>query len=174
MGAIFTLDARGGVRSRPGLIALVLTLSSITLAQGSTSIVFNGTSQGAQAVLPDTPPYSALTIGRLETHISNFSLRASQRQYVAAFAGGILLYIQENTDNLAVTDFQEAGSPTNVISLSGRSDILIRFQKVSGSKAQLEIWNSDGTGYAVSGSYAVSSGTRSWSGEFDIGYSNPA
>ena len=142
-------------------------------AQGTNSLVLNGSSQGAIANLPNSSPYNAIGNVRLDVRVTNLQLNIGTRQRIFAAAGAILCAILENTNTLSLTDFLEAGSPTVTVDLTGRTDISIRFQKVAGGLAQMAVCNSDGTNCSLSGTYNVSLSPKSWSGELDIGFANP-
>lgn len=145
------------------LIALLLALpgwaaQSLTIAP----------SRYAYATLPAESPYTGMGDWRMEFRMHNWTLPVSGSTYPAMNDGALDMRLSSSgylTIYNWVDSIYDGVSPS--ISLSGRTDILVRIQRrTSAMKFTLEIWDADGTDYAVSDKTITSLGTFNLNGAF--------
>ena len=105
---------------------------------------------------------------RVEFRITNLGVSANAQQ-IFSLADTLWCSVLPNSAILQIVDFYEPGSPSIVLDLTGRTDVVIRYQKSAGGSAQAELWNADGSGYRVSSAYAAVS-ARDLSGPINLGF----
>lgn len=145
---------------------------AVCLAQGTQSVVLNGTNQAISASIPNASPYSAVTAMRVEFRLTNFALSPASREEIFDGGGNFLVYIAAGSNNLSLTDFFESGSPTSNVSLAGRTDVIVRLTKIPGADEIVEIWDANGANYVQSCTPGGTAGTcpqvdtasRNWGG----------
>jgi hypothetical protein len=98
---------------------------------------------------PSGSPWSALGSWRIEFRMHGFGSRASTQGIFGNNDGDAQCQIPAGQLALRCRTYQ--GTSTEmVLSLAGRTDVRVRFQRVESlGKMYLEMWNADGTGYVV-------------------------
>lgn len=160
------------------LLALSL-LASSCFAQGTQSMIWNGSSQGATVTIPNTSAYNAATAVRIEFRLTNFSLNIATRQRIFSTNTGVLVAILENSNTLNITDFANCGGCGQPVDLTGRTDVMVRYTVPAVGEAMVvELWNSDGSGYASNcvpsgGACDTAPATSDWHGAMTLASDNP-
>jgi len=106
----------------------------------------NGDFSGSN-FLTFTGPAVSFTDYRVEFRLKGFSAAGVQGVFGNNDFGGPHCYLVSGSVTLRCRDWQGAGDHVS-ISLSGRTDVRVRFQRFYSTGVRLlEIWNADGTGY---------------------------
>jgi len=124
------------------LLSLLLMLPAWGLQYGN----FGGSTR-----LSFTGANVTVTDYRVEFRLSGFSINAGARQGVFGdnAANGFSCFIQQATLDLYCHDSKNS-SFYAAISLTGRPDVRVRYQRFFGTSARvLEVWNADGSGYTT-------------------------
>jgi len=125
--------------------SLILCLLSIVPAWALQNGDFSGSNY-----LSFTGPSTSLTDYRIEFRLSGFAAAGTQGVMGNNGSSGPHCFLVSGTTDLRCRDFTGAGDHVT-ISLSGRTDVRVRFQRFYSTGVRLlEIWNSDGTNYTSS------------------------
>jgi len=120
------------------LLLFLASLPLVALENG----VFNGSKY-----LSFTGPSVSLTDYRLEFRLSGFSAGGVQGIAGNNGSGGPHCLLVSGSVTLRCRDFSGAGDQVD-ISLTGRTDVRVRFQRFYGTGVRLlEIWDADGSNY---------------------------
>src|SRR5580698_1947835 len=149
--------------------ALFGTLLGTTMrAEVRQSLVLTPGAAAESRPIPNTAPYKAMKDLRVEFRLHDYSPAADWNSWVVRLPDFAIRFAPPSSVILYVSDLvDEPGSKIAALELKGRkTDILARFQRNFASKTiTLEVWDIDGTNYAVSVTPLTGMPVTDWAGK---------